>query len=205
VGAWGVNSVSNATVPDSSGMGNKGTVLGAAHTPAGKFGGALSFDGIDDMVTVADSASLDLSSSMTIEAWVNPRTVSGYRSAVFKEHRSAGRQAYSLYAANGNTRPTAEVSTGNGLTTLAGSQTIAAKTWTHIATTYDGSTLRVFKNGVEIGSKALTGSFANTVDPLRMGGNKVWSEWFKGRIDEVRVWKGARTAAQIATDMNAAI
>ena len=54
-----------SSVADSSGRGNAGTVSGAAWSAAGRFGSALSFDGVNDWVTVADSASLDLSSGMT--------------------------------------------------------------------------------------------------------------------------------------------
>ena len=39
---------------------------------AGKYGGALTFDGVNDLVTVADAASLDLTTGMTLEAWVRP-------------------------------------------------------------------------------------------------------------------------------------
>jgi hypothetical protein len=58
---------------------------------------------------------------------------------------------------------------------------------------------------VQVGSRALSGSLVSTNDPLKIGGNAVWSEWFRGQIDEVRVWNAARTAAQITADMNAAI
>ena len=69
---FGFEEVSGAAVTDSSGRGNVGTVSGAARVTGGRFGRALSFDGVDDWVTVADSASLDLTSGMTLEAWVRP-------------------------------------------------------------------------------------------------------------------------------------
>ena len=53
--------------------------------------------------------------------------------------------------------------------------------------------------------EALTGSLVNTNDPLKFGGNAVWGEYFKGKLDEIRVWKTARTQSQVASDMNAAI
>ncbi len=37
---------------------------------------------------------------------------------------------------------------------------------------------------------------------MRIGGNTVWKEWFKGRIDEVRVYTRALSGAEIQTDMN---
>jgi hypothetical protein len=205
VGAWGFNETTGTTVADKSGKVNTGTVSGATRTTAGRFGGALSFDGVNDYVSVPDSASLDLAKGMTIEAWVYPTSLNAWRTAIFKENRAAGHQSYSLYASTGSAKPAAEVATGSAYTTLTGSQTIAANAWTHIAATYDGATLRTYKNGVLIGSKALTGSLVNTSDPLKFGGNAVWSEWFQGRIDEVRVYSSARSAAQVTSDMNTAI
>ena len=72
VGAWGFDETGGTTTADASGRGNTGTISGATRTTAGKFGSALTFDGVNDLVTVADSASLDLTNSATLEAWVNP-------------------------------------------------------------------------------------------------------------------------------------
>jgi hypothetical protein len=205
VGAWGFNEASGATAGDASGAGNLATLSGATRTASGKFGGAVSFDGIDDFVTVPDAAKLDLSTGMTLEAWVYPTQVTGYHSVLFKENMAARRPSYALYASNGNSRPTTEVSSGSSLATLPGSQLIPANTWSHIAATFDGANLRVYRNGVLIGTRALAGALVTSGDPLKLGGNRVWSEWFKGRIDEVRVWNAARSAAQIQADMNAPV
>jgi hypothetical protein len=163
------------------------------------------FDGVNDYVSVPDDASLDLSKGMTIEAWVNPTALGEHRSVVFKENRKAAQQTYSLYASNGASKPAAEVAVGTRYTTQTSSQAIPAKAWTHIAATYDGTTLRIYRNAVLVGSKAMTGSLTASSDPLKIGGNAVWSEWFKGTIDEVRIWKASRTAAEIKTDMQTAI
>ena len=72
VAAYGFEEPTGTSVNDSSAKGNTGTIAGGATriTP-GKNGSALSFDGVNDIVNVADSNSLDLT-GMTLEAWVYP-------------------------------------------------------------------------------------------------------------------------------------
>ncbi len=52
---------------------------------------------------------------------------------------------------------------------------------------------------------AVAGAIQTSTSPMRIGGNTIWSEWFNGLIDEVRVYNRALTAAEIQTDMNASI
>ena len=60
VAALGFDELAGNSVTDSSGTGNNGTILGATRTVAGRFNGALSFDGVNDWVTIPDSPSLDM-------------------------------------------------------------------------------------------------------------------------------------------------
>ena len=88
VAAYGFDEASGTTATDASGTGNAGTIAGATRMAAGRAGAALQFDGVDDMVTVADAASLDLTTGMTMEAWVNPTSVAGWRTVILKERRA---------------------------------------------------------------------------------------------------------------------
>ena len=81
VGAWGFEEAAGSSAGDSSSANNDGTLAGASWTDAGRFGSAVSFDGVDDLVTVADADSLDLSTAMTLEAWVYPTQRGGWRTA----------------------------------------------------------------------------------------------------------------------------
>jgi hypothetical protein len=71
-----------------------------------------------------------------------------------------------------------------------------------VAATYDRSTLRLYVDGTQVATRAVTGGLLNSAGALRIGGNNVWGEWFKGLIDEVRVYERALTAAEIQADRN---
>src|SRR5205823_14811920 len=74
--------------------------------------------------------------------------------------------------------------------------------WTHLAETYDGANLRFYVNGTLVTSTPMSGSMLVSGKALRIGGNRVWGEWFKGNIDDVRVYNRALSAGEIQSDMN---
>ena len=199
VAAYSFDSGSGSTLADVSGTGNSGTISGASWSTQGRAGGALSFDGVNDLVTIADASSLDLTTGMTLEAWARPTTVTNWRTVLLKEQ--PGQLVYALYANNSGNRPSANIFIGADRE-LRGSSRLTANSWTHLAATYDGATLRFFVNGTQVATLAVAGSIATSAGALRIGGNTVWSEWFTGLIDDVRIYNRALTQAQIQSDMN---
>ena len=113
---------------------------------------------------------------------------------------TTGGLAYALYAtgASGN-RPNGSLRIGSADRTVNATAALATNTWTHLAMTYDGTTMRLYVNGTQVATRAQTGSIATSTSALRIGGNSVWGEWFSGQIDEVRVYNRALTAAEVAT------
>jgi PKD repeat protein len=158
------------------------------------------------MVTVPGSTSLNLSKGMTLEAWVNAASLSSWRSVLLKERTNG--LSYSLYATdpyNSPSGPSAFINTGGSDQSGASPTALAPNTWTHLAATYDGSTLRYYVNGVLKASQKLSGSIVTSGGALRIGGNKVWGEYFQGTIDDVRIYNQALTQSAIQTDMNTAV
>ena len=99
VAAYTFEEGSGTTVTDVSGMGNHGTLSGATWTTSGRYGKALSFDGVNDWVTIPAAASLNLTTGMTLEAWVRPgATLTNWRAVMVKE--GSGYAPYYLYAAH---------------------------------------------------------------------------------------------------------
>jgi hypothetical protein len=202
VAAYGFNETSGLSASDATGNGRTGTVSGATWTTGGRFGGALSFDGVNDRVNIADHALLDLTTGMTLEAWVYPTALSGYRTVILKER--PGELAYGLYANEGATRPAAWIAAGMQVP-AHGTTPLPINTWTHLAATYDGSVLRLFVNGVQVSSQSHVGSIFVSASPLRVGGNAIWGEYFAGRIDEVRIYARALSSTEILADMLAPV
>jgi Concanavalin A-like lectin/glucanases superfamily/Galactose oxidase-like, Early set domain/Bacterial Ig domain len=204
VAAYGFEEGLGSAVTDISGRGNNGSISGATWTASGRFGYALSFDGDGDIVSVADSASLDLSNAMTLEAYVRPRSLPSttWRSILMKERGS--HLSYAMYANSSTNSPSGHVYI-SGDRSARGTSQIPLNTWTHLAVTYDGTVVRMFVDGVQVGTRAVTGSIAVSTGALRIGGNTVWPEWFDGLIDEVRIYSRVLSAEEIRSDMTVPI
>jgi hypothetical protein len=218
--ALGFDEASGTTAVDSSASPKNGTILQAVRVP-GKFGSALKFDGVNDWVTVTDTTSskLDLTTGMTLEAWVNPSAMSGWETVLYKERGTAGEGllCYALYAhdgaplSGGKAVPAGYVRLNNATQTsdkaVRGTAKLPLNTWTHIATTYDGTVQKFYVNGVLVGTaNPIVAPSLNTIvqsnGTIRIGGNaSSTGEFFQGLIDEVRVYNRALSATEIGTDM----
>jgi len=91
---------------------------------------------------------------------------------------------------------------GTFATALRGTASLPLNTWTHLAGTYDGATLRLYVNGVQLSSRAQTGPIQTSTDALTIGGDALYGQYFAGQIDEVRVYNRALSASELQTDMN---
>ena len=185
---------------------------------AARFGRALRFDGGDN-VSVVDGVALtklDLTNGMTLEAWVNPSTMNGWESVIYKERGGAGTGllSYALYAQDGDpSLPPAgyvRTSAGGPDRGIQALTQLPLNVWSHIAVTYTtgagpaSSTLNFYVNGalVQTITNAINQNLLPSTQPLRIGNsNASISEGFNGMIDEVRVYNRALSAAEILVDM----
>jgi hypothetical protein len=185
---------------DVSGNNHTTTISGATWTTAGRYGNALAFDGVNDMVTVNDSALLHLTAGMTLSAWVKPNALQTWPAIMVKER--PGDLTYALYANTPSPGPGGYVVTSNGFFAAEGGGGLPLGAWSHVAVTYDGTFLRTYVNGVQVGTAGASGPIITSNNPLRIGGDTVWpDEFFNGAIDEVRVYNRPLSASEIATDM----
>jgi hypothetical protein len=201
VAAYGFNEGQGSGAGDVSGNGLSGAVANATWA-TGRFGNALQFTGASNSaVTVASSPLLQLTNAFTVSAWVNPGASQPSEPTIIAKEISGG-LPYVLYAQGSGIGPNAYALIGSNYQQAASASAIPANTWTHLAATYNGSTLSVYVNGVLAGSAAVSGTLAPGNGALKIGNNSQFSnEGFAGLIDEVRVYSRAQTAAQIQADM----
>ena len=199
MGYWNFDEGSGTIANDLSGNNNDGTIYdgataGATWESSGKYGGALSFDGTNDYVFVPDDDSLDLSSGMTIAAWIYSGSTVGARviAAKWDDNTIPNQHSYIFKDHDASDKLRIELSGGTDLT---GSTSIATGTWIHVAATFDSSTVRLYYNGVEEdNSQPRTDSIPASTSALRIGavptGGTI-SQHFMGLMDEVYIYDRA--------------
>jgi cysteine-rich repeat protein len=197
-----------ATASDSSGNSNNGT-LSSATWGAGKYSNAVSFNGSNSLVTVADSAGLRLN-QMTVEAWVYiPSSVTTRRIILGKGGWK--NQNYGLWV------ETDDMGAGpvghlmfhfdyDDLNVGAGVHTPLAyndNTWHHVAGTYDGTDLKIYIDGALVATKNYPGLTPDTTaDALYIGGYMPGTTgpaytYFNDSVDEMRIYNRALSAAEV--------
>ncbi len=203
ISQWKFDDGSGQTASDSVGS-NNGT-LGATGSAAGDdptwFGSgkigtnSLNFDGTDDFVNIVHNATLNVS-AFSVTGWVNIDTTK--LSAFFDKTSNAsnGSGIHERINIFGSDRRVRAFSGAVG-TTADSTGSVALSTWTHIAATSDGTTLRVYINGIQDGSTT-QGIVNNSVD-LRIGSSLVLGNSYAldGRIDDVGFWGNQLSAAKV--------
>ena len=204
VGYWKFDEGLGIMAFDSSGYGNDGELINGPSWVTGISGSALRFDGVNDHVNISDSASLDITSNIRIEAWINP-DVNDELMNIVSKRGLLGNYSYTLnmgvlpnldYPENGNpgTHPGKIgflwASDGTPATEqyLVSNTVIPVSTWTNTTVMYNGSYVEMYINGTLDNSTAYTGSLYTGNADLFIGHAADNSPYyFDGVIDEVEI------------------
>jgi len=194
---------------DVSGQGNDGTLVNGAAFEASTGDGsafAVRLDGLDDSI---DLGSVDVEGTgLTLAARFNADDFPGSSNDPRLISKATGTSAndhvfmLGTIRAGADVRLRARVRTGGVTTTLiASSGALSTGEWYHAAATYDGASLRLYLNGVEVGSSPFLGSV--DVDPsvaVAVGSQPpgAGDRNFDGLIDDVRITSRALSRSEIA-------
>jgi len=201
VAAYGFEEASGTTVLDSSGNSVGGYMSNTVRSASGRYGKGITFGGASSMVVVPENSLLDITGSLSIEAWVKPTAAgTNWQNVVLK----GGPNTALSYILNAVGMPSLDPSffVSPASSGVFGPVSLPINAWTHLAGTYDGATMKIYTNGVLAASVAQTGTIAPSTDGLFIGGNPYYGHNFIGTIDEVRIYNRALSAGEVQTDMN---
>ncbi len=164
--------------------------------------GSLKLDG-QSFTDAADDPALDMgSSSLAIEAWIKHDGNSN-EDAVIITKRTGNTVDYQLSLIGLGEEVAARFMIFSPSYHATSAIGIPAGRWTHVAGTYDGTTLSIYINGSLEGSRATSGNTrANSGNLIIGSGHMMNNQFFSGEIDEIRLWSQARSENEIKNAMH---
>jgi hypothetical protein len=210
VASYAFDEGSGTSVADTSGNGNTGTLgSGVTRTTTGKFGGALVFNGTSGLVTIPNSASLNIAgNALTLSMWMNPQPLSGGDSVVLgKFWNTTMTSPYYQYGLelSGGSEPVFYIGTNTGYLSARMGRSLSFSQWSHLAVVFNGAQAQFYVNGILVSTQPLVASIQARGNPLNIGADKTPSQFHKGLLDEVRIYNRALTLPEIQTDMTTAL
>jgi len=200
VGYWSFDDSSNPG-HDDSGNNNDGTLFGSTWVDTGISGGGVSYDGIDDYVEIPHDPSLDTNNAFSVLAWFKSTGTNTFNVNTIMTRRGPGYQySFSIYDHydDGNYYLYGMTEQeGVGVNTLYSEPDyVDLDNWYFGVYTYDGSNYRLYL-GDETTVWEVDNELNSPIEPpsmdvsLFLGSNKNSGGFFKGLIDEVRVYNRA--------------
>ena len=212
VGYWSFDGkdMAGGTAYDRSGNSNNGTLTppagGGPIRAIGKIGQGLSFDGVDDYVSVGDNDSLDITGSITVATWVRATSFGvGFNEErlVFKGTGVSTANIYTLGIADSKAMFSLHLAGFGASDCLGNSPCIVSNTtlvtgrWYHVAGTYDGATIRIYVDGQLGGSQSVVSTGTADANPVLFGSRSDGQDSLTGFLDDVRLYNRALTPAEI--------
>jgi hypothetical protein len=176
----------------------KGVALGTLFSEVR--GQMLSLNGTSDHVIIDNVAgAIAGATEFTFEAWINADATQAGNDRIVCVNTSGGGNVVLFHLDNGR------IKTYDGATDTYGSPDLRGTGWHHVAFTHDNTTHRVYLDGVLLGSKG--GSVSTFAANNQWSIGQEWDngskgDYFKGKMDEVRIWKDVRTQQEIRERMH---
>ena len=202
VAHWKFDEGSGSVANDSTSYLNHGDLFGGPSWVAGIMGDALRFDGRNDWVQIPHNDVLTLTDELTLTAWIaGAESFSGFDTVVWKG-TSVGIVNYYMDILDG------DIIFGfynNGWQEFHGPNVLSRRTWYHIATTVepDGNNLmiRIYQDGVEVSAQQTDNTLITNTEDVTIG-SSTYGEWWKGYLDDVRIYNRTLSAGEIVEVMN---
>lgn len=214
VGWWRLSETSGTQAQDVTAGARHGTVEGAnlnVQSPMPETGSAAKFDGIDDSIVIPTAAAFQ-TATWSFAIWLQRTSETSPTSTTLRMFSNAGTASetgWDCWAGPNNID--VGIFGGAGVSAVAAVPNVQAQ-WSVfdqmrlLTATYDGATLRVYVDGVEVVSIAFTAYLPNTTQSLRIGRRSFdATRYFCGFLDEPALWDRVLTADEVRTIYNAGV
>ena len=178
--------------------GNQANLHGGAFFAAGEVDRAFNFDGVDDYISTNLDVQPSVMASTTWEAWVYPtRLDHPARQTILSDDDGGFDRSITIEPFSSNFG----VFTGSGVWQPAGA---TLNEWQHIAVVYSPTNIEFYRNGVRFSLDSPPTGQGST-GRLQFGASSAFSDFYKGRIDEVSIYNRALGAPEIGVIYNAGV
>ncbi len=193
---WKFDEGSGTSAADAAG-GMTGTLTNGAGWTSGHFGSAVLLDGSNDYVAMP---AFDVTgSAVTISTWARVGSFAQFDQRFIA--KTADQTDYWTLSTSGQALRM-RLRTG-GVVSVTSTATLPLNTWFHAVTTYDGATVRLYLDGVQVGSTAATGAIATSPSGVvNIGRSPAGTNYLNGAVDDVRIFARALSAVEVAALYN---
>ncbi|WP_020667321.1 sialidase family protein [Amycolatopsis nigrescens] len=196
--------------PDESGRRNTAYVRGGAQLGEGRYGKAMTLDGVDDQVRLPFTRSLDLGADdFTLTAWVRYGERTGSQVLLWGYRIGEGpTPGIWLRAEPESNRIRGFLGTDGGTATVSSTGAYNDQQWHHVALRRAGDLFSLYIDGAHVASTTAQTGSATTgkefrIDGFSVGARLDGAQPLRGAVDEVRVYRRALSAPELAVVHNA--
>jgi len=190
---------SGALTVDSSGNGRTLTAVSDPADGAGIFGGAVDLDG-NDNYNFNNHADFNVAGAFSISAWVKHTSSPGFASVLTKGGSGGdGTFSYGLQITTNTCTANLWQSAGAGHMSVVHTAVINDGNWHHLCMTYDGTTLKLYVDGVSASSTTKSGPWNNGTSNIGIGARAGGTGFFTGSLDDVAFFNRLLSTTEVAS------
>lgn len=202
VSYWKLNEASGNLVDSRDG--NNGTAYGPpTYNQSGVVNSAVFFDGGSDYADCGSDPSVQITSNISIDAWVKPASNANgdFDYIASKLVHASNREGYALGLWSDNRVAFIVGQSWSNWNMVLSSQALQKDQWYHVAGTYDGANIKIYINGVGDGTQPYNGGIWDSQTSFLIGKRSDGSP-YDGTIDELRLWNRALSPTEVKTAYN---
>lgn len=200
IGWWKLDDATGTTLVDDSSFQNDGSLNNSTlstNSISSHLNRTLNFDGVDDSVTIPYILDYEID-SISVSAWVY-HDVTGVVDQVLSKDNSGSSRVWQFRITSSDEVSFIVFDEGGANSSVTSTNTISQSTWRHIVGTWDGTTIKVYIDGLFDNSSAFAGKLnKNETGEAYIGQSENGSPgYFDGRIDDARIYNKALSASEI--------